>query len=94
MFEGNTFSINVFLFLCVLGFFIVGIDLSSELAKEKDEINYVLDNLEDGCNIPQLSPKGLDEITRPLETSIPEINNFNYSHTFKTAHNDRGPPIA
>ena len=94
IFEGNTFSINLFLFLGIIGFFIAGIDLSTELAKEKDEVNFVLDNLEDGCNIPQLSPKGLDEITRPLEISIPEVNNFNYSHIFKTECNDRGPPTA
>jgi len=94
IFEGNTFSVNIFLFLCITGFFIVGADLSSELAREKNEINFVLDNLEDSCNIPQLSPKGLDEISRPFEALIPDVNNFNYSHFFKTPDNDRGPPAA
>lgn len=94
MFGGNTFSINVFLFLCIVGFFIVGIDLSTELAREKNEINFVLDNLEDGCNIPQLSPKGLDDVSLPFECAIPEVNNFNFSHFFKTSDTDRGPPAA
>lgn len=94
MFAGNTFSINVFLFLCITGFFIVGIDLSTELAREKNEINFVLDNLEDGCNIPQLSPKGLDNISLPFQIRTPEVHNFNYSHIFKTSDTDRGPPAA
>jgi len=94
VFEGNTFSINVFLFFCVIGFVIAGIDLSTELAREKAEINFVLDNLEDSCNIPQLSPKGLDNISLPFERAIPEVYNFNYSHIFKTSDTDRGPPAA
>lgn len=94
MFEGNTFSVNLFLFLCVVGFFIAGIDLSTELAREKNEINFVLDNLEDSCNIPQLSPRGLDEISLPFQCSIPEVNNFNYSHISKASDTDRGPPEA
>ncbi len=94
VFEGNTFSINVFLFLCVIGFIIVGIDLSTELAREKAEINFILDNLEDSCNIPQLSPKGLDNISLPFELTNPEVHNFNYSHIYKTSDTDRGPPAA
>lgn len=92
--EGNTFSVNLFLFLCITGFFVVGIDLSTELAREKAEINFVLDNLEDSCNIPQLSPKGLDEVNLPFSAVICEVNNFNYSHFFKSSDSDRGPPAA
>ncbi len=94
IFEGNTFSINLFLFLGIIGFFIAGIDLSTELAKEKQEINFVLDNLEDGCNITQLSAKGLEEIIRPFETEIPFLDSYIIENEFLTSNDDRGPPAA
>jgi hypothetical protein len=94
VFEGNTFSINLFLFLGILGFFIAGIDLSTELAKEKDEVNFVLDNLEDGCNIPQLSAKGLEDIFRPFEIEIPFLDTYIFEQEFLTSNDNRGPPAA
>ena len=92
IFEGNTFSINLFLFLGIIGFFIAGIDLSTELAKEKDEVNFVLDNLEDGCNIPQLSPKGLDDVERPLIFELQTSDSFISYNLINASINDRGPP--
>lgn len=90
--DGNTFSINAFLLLCLIGFFIVGIDLSTELAREKNEVNFVLDNIEDSCNIPQLSPRGLDSIVMPLVTYIPSTGIFISSDFCPTSISDRGPP--
>ena len=92
IFEGNTFSVNFFLFLFILFFAVAGYDLSSELAKEKDEIDFVLDNLEESCNIPQLSPKGLDEITRPFEAAIPVTDSFISIETGLTLKVGRAPP--
>ncbi len=92
--EGNTFSVNLFLFLSVIGFFIAGIDLSTELAREKQEINFVLDNLEDGCNIPQLSAKGLEDIFRPFELEIPFLATYIFGYEYLTSNEDRGPPAA
>lgn len=92
MLEGNTFSVNLFLLLFILFFAIAGFDLSSELAKEKNEINFVLDTFEDGCNIPQLEPKGLDEINRPLEAAIPITESYLWHEAGESTNDDRGPP--
>ncbi len=94
MFEGNTFSVNIFLVLAIVGFFVAGIDLSTELAKEKQEINFVLDSLEDGCNVPQLSAKGLEDIFRPFEIEIPFLEAYITDNEFLTSNDDRGPPAA
>lgn len=92
--EGNTFSVNLFLLLGLIGFFIAGIDLSTELAREKQEINFVLDNLEDGCNIPQLSAKGLEDIFRPFEIEIPYLDTYIFDYEYLTSNDGRGPPAA
>jgi len=92
MLEGNTFSVNMCLLLGLLGFFIAGIDISTELAKEKDEINFVLDNLEDACNIPQLSPKGLGEISLNVIASLPVTSTYDEGTRLLTSVDDRGPP--
>ena len=92
LFGGNKFSINLLLLLGIAAFFIVGADLSSELAREKNEINFVLDSLEDSCNIPQLLAKGLDEIERPLIFKIQISDSFLTNSLFNTSVNDRGPP--
>ncbi|MEO8512618.1 MAG: hypothetical protein ABI543_03590 [Ignavibacteria bacterium] len=92
LFGGNTFSINLFLFLGIVTFFVAGVDLSSELARDKQEINFVIDSLEDGCNIPQLSAKGLGDIDRPLVFEIQITDSFISSSLFDTSITDRGPP--
>lgn len=93
IFEGNTFSVNMFLFLFIIFFAVAGFDLSSELAKEKKEIDFVLGNLEESCNIPQLSPKGLDEITRPFEAAIPVTDSFISFETGISLKEGRAPPV-
>ena len=92
VFKGNTFSINLFLYLAITAFILGGYDLSSELAREKDEINFVLDNLEDGCNISQLSAKGLGDIERPFISEILLTESFISKNLLITSISDRGPP--
>lgn len=91
--EGNTFSVNVCLLLGLLGFFIAGIDISSELAMERNEINFVLDNLEDACNIPQINPVGLGDVTLVVIASLPVTGTYDDGNRFLTSVDDRGPPV-
>ncbi|MCC6866487.1 MAG: hypothetical protein IT280_10055 [Ignavibacteria bacterium] len=93
-FGGNSFSVNILLMLFVIFFTVAGVDLSSELAKDKHEIDFVLDSLEDSCNIPQLFPKGLEEITRPLLAAIPIAETYISFETRESTNDDRGPPSA
>ena len=72
--------------------FVAGADLASELARDKQEINFVLENFENSCNIPQLSPKGLEDIERPLIFEIQIKDSFISSSFFDTSNSDRGPP--
>jgi hypothetical protein len=47
IFENSTLKINLLLFLALTLFAVIAVDLNSELAKEKDEITFVIESLED-----------------------------------------------
>jgi len=92
IFKGNTFSINLFLYLSLSAFIIGGYDLSREIANEKDEINFVLDNLEDGCNVSQITAKGLGDIERPVLSELRTTESYISNNLLITSISDRGPP--
>jgi hypothetical protein len=84
---------RLILILGVLAFFVILVDLSLEIAKEKDEIGFFvtsLENLDDaGSNLACLGAIiPITDIVILLE------NNFIVQEITTVVHSERGPPIS
>lgn len=92
VFRSNTISSNILITLFFVAFIVIAIDISSELAAQKDEIGTALCVLEEGYTELILSIDFLPDIERPLLYEI-TYNNFTPSESIrKSSDTDRGPP--
>lgn len=92
IFKARSFSNNFYLFIFVLAFIIIAIDLGSETAAEKDEIGTVLCIFEDTDLDMHLSVDILTDIERPFLFEIPIANIFPQEINTPVSINERGPP--
>jgi hypothetical protein len=89
--EGNTFSVNLLLFLGLTAFILIGFDLGSELSVEKDEINVIVGNLENVLTL-YVNSANVSNIHLPLLGLIPALHFSFAGNIFLTLSQDRAPP--
>jgi hypothetical protein len=91
-FHGNTFSINLLLFLGITFFILVGIDLGTELSLSKDEMNIILET-EDSSPLVMCIHSGGSLFSELEELGHLHLLNFSIlNHEYSSCPNDRAPP--
>jgi len=71
---GNPRSVNIFLFLFVVSYFVVGADLCKEIAKEKDEIGFFIGVIEESLHVDSsLIIKLIDSVPQATEVLPPIV---------------------
>ncbi len=92
MISGNSAGVNAFLFLFFASYFIVGVDLSKDLAKGGDEFNLFCEVLEDTNTVDVLSYLDHLKTDPPLigETSV--FMQFIEDNDLASIPHTRGPP--
>jgi hypothetical protein len=77
--KGNSSSVNILIFLLVAAYFIVGHDLSKEMAKAKNEIGFFTSTLENSVHVDTTDILTLLEMIPPgmyiIPPTSPEIIN-------------------
>ena len=92
IFKGNPLSVNVLLFLFISGYFIVGHDLSKEMAKEKNEIDFFLDSLENSVHTDTSDILILLETIPPGTYIVPAVSAKIYNSDLELFPPGRSPP--
>ncbi len=89
---GNSFSNNFLIVLFVSAFILIALDLSSELAAQKDEIGTALGIFEESYSEFIFSADYLPEIQRPILYLIPLTNFLPAESVCNSSVKARGPP--
>ena len=92
-FRGMDIKSKLILVLGLLTLFLIVADLSSEFAKEKNEIGFFQASLE---NIDDVDAGAeIQDIDIPLSgTIILPKNDFTVQNTASVVHSERGPPVS
>lgn len=93
LFKGNPLSVNILLFLLISGYFIVGHDLSKEMAKEKNEIGFFLEALENSVHVDTTDILKLIETIPPGFFIIPDITPKIHNSDTELFPPGRAPPL-
>jgi hypothetical protein len=93
-FRDNPPSVNTFLFLFAISYFVVGADLCKEMAKEKDEIGFFTGIIENSVHSDSSSVYRLLETIPQVEIKLPAIVFTIHSSDFELFPPARSPPFA
>ena len=90
--QGNTFSVNLFLFLGISLFILISIDLGTELSLSKDEMGNILET-EDSNPLVMCIHDGGALFSEFEELGHLYLLNFSIlNHEYSSCPNDRAPP--
>lgn len=93
-FAGTDFKINFLLGLVLFTFIIIGIDLESELAVDRDEISYVVATLNESISGQLLNNSDYLTFEIPQIGLITQSDFYYYSAELYNIPQDRAPPLA
>ena len=90
--KGNTFSVNLLLFLGISLFILIGIDLGTELSLSKDEMGIILET-ENSSPLVMCIYTGAALFSEFEELGHLHLFNFSIlNHEYSSCPNDRAPP--
>ncbi|MBK8383280.1 MAG: hypothetical protein IPL16_15620 [Ignavibacteria bacterium] len=93
-FENNDFKANLILLLSMLFFIVAAEDLTSEMAKEKDEISFISATLTESVDFLNFNTIGLPVYSPELITFL-QIQNTSFSKQISYDFNSgRSPPLS
>lgn len=90
--QGNTFSVNLLLFLGLTGFMLIGVDLGSQLALDKDEISIVLETGNTSPVILNANTSGAIFFGLDQFGLVDPLNFTTNNQEYTSCPNDRAPP--
>jgi len=89
---GNTRTVNLFLFLFAVSYFIVGADLCKEMAKENDEIGFFTATLANSVHVDNSAILSLLERVPQQNEILPSITYYIHSTNLVLFPPGRSPP--
>jgi hypothetical protein len=92
-FKQNSFTVNILLFLGLFTFLVIGIDLDSELAVQKDEIDAVVATLTNSLITPCLEASNFLIINPPLIGFLSDYELIPSNAEVIDPHSGRSPPL-
>ncbi|MBV6479752.1 MAG: hypothetical protein HGGPFJEG_02545 [Ignavibacteria bacterium] len=72
---------------------VIAIDFNTEMAKEKDEISYLLSTLEDSSNCIEIDFISFFDFKPPFQSIVFISNHYYSSENTSGIHHERGPPL-
>jgi hypothetical protein len=92
-FKQNSFTVNILLFLGLFTFLVIGIDLDSELAVQKDEIDAVAAILTNSLNTLSLEASDILIVNPPLIGVLSDYELILSNAYVIDPHRGRSPPL-
>ena len=92
-FAGTDFKINFLLGLGLFTFIIIGVDLGSELAVDRDEINSVVATLDESISSQLLNNSDNIIVNQPQTGIIIQSDFYYYTTELYNIPQDRAPPL-